>query len=72
MSEEVKVKCSQENPCQECKDKQKELLAKVEDWEAKRKEKIEKFEFIEAEFCHNRNSSNDKIRYGGDDGYNYN
>jgi len=29
MSEEKK--CSKEKPCQECKDKQKELLSKIED-----------------------------------------
>ena len=70
MSDEIK--CSKENPCQECKEEQKKQLAKIEDWEVNRKAKIERFEFIEVEFCHNRNSSNDKIRYGGDDSYNYN
>jgi hypothetical protein len=63
MSEEAKVKCSKENPCEECKEEQKKQLAKIEDWEVKRKEKVEKFEFTEAEYCNNRRTDGNKFVY---------
>jgi len=65
------IKCNKDSPCLDCQKTQQELLAKIEDWEVKRKEKIEKFEFIEAEFCHNRIASNDKVKYSGDESYKY-
>ncbi|KLL03553.1 MAG: hypothetical protein MRERV_38c018 [Mycoplasmataceae bacterium RV_VA103A] len=71
MNEEIK--CSKDNPCQECQAKQKELLAKIEDWEIKWKAKIEKFEFIEAEFCPNKTPDNpSRSQYSSFiHGYNY-
>jgi len=74
MSENKKKLCSKENPCRECKDKQKELLNKIEDWEVKRKEKIEKFETMEFEYCNNRRSDGNKFQYssfGYSQGYSY-
>ncbi|WP_147410665.1 hypothetical protein, partial [endosymbiont GvMRE of Glomus versiforme] len=69
-----KIKCSKDNPCEECIKKQKELLEKTENWEVKKKEKLEKFEFIEAEFCHNKNPDNpNKVQYSSFvHGINYN
>src|SRR3954451_18991302 len=58
-----KIKCSKEKPCEECKEKQQELLTKTEDWEVKKKKKLEKFEFIEAEFCNNRRNDGNKIQH---------
>ncbi|RHZ36085.1 hypothetical protein [endosymbiont GvMRE of Glomus versiforme] len=69
------VKCSKGNPCMDCQKKQQELLAKIEDWEVKKKEKIEKFETIEFEWCNNRRDNDNKIQYSsfGDysQGYSY-
>src|ERR1043165_278136 len=64
MSEENKKLCSKENPCENCQEEQKKQLAKIEDWEINRKEKLEKFEFIEAEFCPNKTPDNpNKVQY---------
>ena len=62
MSENKKL-CSKSEPCRECKDKQKELLAKTEDWEVKKKGKLEKFEDTEFEYCNNRRNDGNKFVY---------
>ena len=49
MNKESKKLCSKDDPCLECKEEQQKQLAKIGDWEVKKKEKLERFEFMEAE-----------------------